>query len=98
MDDSLGMLRFAGYKARKPDISNLPTAEARKVAQQTLSQVKKQLCAVINDFKAKALFFANLQVDSKPSLANQFFEQMLKHNNFIEQGISKESNKPRPKF
>lgn len=73
LDDSIGLLKLAGINIIKPDLTGLEREASRKLARDTINQVREQLVILLDDFARKAKFYAIHQFEPQPSLTNKFF-------------------------
>jgi len=73
MDDAIGLLKMAGVSIEKPDLSLLNTEDSRKMAQDTLRTVRKEVKTLVDHFQDRALFFATLKDKEGKSLADTYF-------------------------
>jgi len=94
MDDSLGLLKMAGIVIAKPKLAGLSIDESRALAQTTLRQVRKQLAGTIDQFRDRAIFFANLKQKDGTSLTECYFQWQFKTQTRLDEVIAKAVPKP----
>ena len=98
MQDSVSLLKFAGVKFQVPELNGLTISDNRRIAQATLDKVRAQLIGLLDDFKAKASYVADLNIGDNFTLSEAHFYSQFHHNQQVEKAVQQTLNKPRPKF
>ncbi len=99
IDDSIGLLKLAGIKVVKSDISKLPPAAARRAVQAELRSVAEKLRRLVDVFEATARYFIHAQGPEEKTLNERFFQRQFSTQRKVGEVIQQSLARPaRPAF